>query len=111
VTLPDIPGDGSHVYHLFVIRTDERDALAAHLRDAGIATAIHYPVAIHRQPAYALRRTTASSLSHTDAAVSEILSLPMHPHIAMAEVDEVCDAIWLFEKHRDGIRGTLVEVA
>ncbi len=111
VTLPAMPGDGSHVYHLFVIRTAERDALAAHLREAGVATAVHYPVAIHQQPAYASSGQGGGGLPRTEAAVAEILSLPMHPHITPAEVDEVCDAIRAFERNRDSVRGALVEVA
>ncbi len=108
--LPDIPGDGSHVYHLFVVRSPERDALADHLRAAGIGVAIHYPVAIHQQPAYD-HAGGPVSLPRTEAAVAQILSLPMHPNITAAEVDAVCDAVWEFQSIRGRNRGAFVEVA
>lgn len=94
LTLPDLPGDGSHVYHLFVVRVPDREKLQAALAGEGIATAIHYPTPIHRQPAYANLRT--SPLPRTEAAVAEILSLPFHPHITREEVAAVCDAIRRF---------------
>lgn len=110
VVLPDIPGDGSHVYHLFVVRSSERDALADHLRARGIGVAIHYPVAIHQQPAYDTAGAPVS-LPRTEAAVTEILSLPMHPHITEAEVDAVCAAVREFQTIRGRARGAFVEVA
>jgi dTDP-4-amino-4,6-dideoxygalactose transaminase len=96
VTPPE-PTAGEHVYHLYVVRHAQRAALQAHLAQRGIATAIHYPVPIHLQPAYASARHPAGSLPHTEQAVAEILSLPMHPMISTAETGAVCDAIRTFE--------------
>jgi len=97
----ELPAEGeSHVYHLFVIRTPARDALQAALAAEGIQTAIHYPTPIHLQPAYRARGAGPGSLPRTEAAVSEILSLPMHPAITRDEVDEVCAAIRRFESTR-----------
>ncbi len=89
--LPIEPEGRQHVYHLFVIRSTGRDALADHLRAAGIGTGVHYPLPIHRQPAFA----TAGGpyLPQTDRAASEVLTLPLHPTLAPQAVDLACDAI------------------
>lgn len=93
VSLPRTPGDGSHVYHLYVVRSKERDALQACLRERGIATAVHYPTPIHLQPAYLGVGGGAGSLPRTEAAVREILSLPMHPGMTEREVLAVAGAV------------------
>lgn len=97
VTLPEEGTRGGHVYHLFVVRSAQRAALQRFLGERGIGTAIHYPVAIHLQPAYASEGRGRGSLPRTEAAVDEILSLPMHPSITRAEVDAVCAAIREFD--------------
>lgn len=87
LTLPKESDAGQSVYHQYVIRSPHRDALAAHLRNAGIATAIHYPVPIHAQPAY--RWATHESLPETTRAAAEVLSLPMFPEMEPAVAAEV----------------------
>ncbi len=84
------------VYHLFVIRTPRRDALARWLADRGIGTGIHYPVANHRQPAITRLYEDLPTLPRTDEAVGEILSLPIHGAMPLEEVDAVCDAVLSF---------------
>lgn len=96
IALPSADSRGSHVYHLYVIRSAQRDALRAHLDARGIATAIHYPTPIHLQPAFASFGGGRGSLPHTEAAVAEILSLPMHPLISAHEVVVVAEAILAF---------------
>ena len=96
VGIPEAADADSHVYHLYVIRAPERDALQAALTEAGIQTAIHYPTPIHLQPAYREFADGPGSLPNTEAAVAEILSLPFHPNIRRDEVDAVCDAIRRF---------------
>lgn len=91
--------DESHVYHLFVVRTRHRDALQRFLAQHGIGTAIHYPTPIHLQPAYEAFGSGVGSLPNTERAVSEILSLPMHPSLTPAEVDAVCAALREFGFH------------
>ncbi|MCI0497409.1 MAG: DegT/DnrJ/EryC1/StrS family aminotransferase [Thermoplasmata archaeon] len=89
---PTLPGEAEwsrHVWHLFVIRAKERNALAAHLQEAGVATLIHYPIPVHRQPAFGL----PISLPHTERIADEILSLPMHPFLTDDEVGAVVDAV------------------
>jgi dTDP-4-amino-4,6-dideoxygalactose transaminase len=91
VELPRERSEGRHVYHLFVIRTPERDALRAFLAGRGIETGIHYPVPAHRQPA--IQHLSAPSLPVTERLVGEILSLPISAGHAEAEVDEVVAAV------------------
>lgn len=91
VGIPEAGPPGAHVYHLYVVRAQNRTALQAYLAGHGISTAIHYPTAIHQQPAYAALYT--EPLPRTEAAVAEILSLPMHPHLSLRDVREVASAI------------------
>ena len=84
----DEPG---HVYHLFVVASDERDTLRARLADAGVACDVHYPVPAHRQPAYAALHGV--SLPHTERTAERILSLPMFPELTQDEVGRVCEAL------------------
>jgi dTDP-4-amino-4,6-dideoxygalactose transaminase len=80
-----------HVYHLYVVRVPERERVRKTLSDAGVATAIHYPVPIHQQPAY--HSDTHLSLPHTEQAAAEILSLPMHPLLTAQQVEQVAAAL------------------
>ncbi len=91
VELPAEGPPGSHVYHLFVIRAAHRDALQAKLAEAGISSAVHYPTAIHQQPAY--RAFSPGVLPRTESAVREILSLPFHPFITREEVEAVAEGV------------------
>ena len=93
ITLPIARPEDCPVYHLYVIRTAARDALAEHLRVQGIGTGVHYPVAVHRQPAYAHLGYGPGSLPATEAAAAEVLSLPMYPDLTEAAVDGVAGAI------------------
>jgi len=81
-----------HVYHQYVVRSGRRDALQARLRERGIGTLIHYPVPVHRQPAYAGRLPFAGELPHTEAAAAEILSLPMFAELSDDQVRAVAAA-------------------
>ncbi len=90
--LPKVYGDVHHVYHQYVVRSSERDALKARLRAKGIGILVHYPVPVHQQPAYC-NRGIAKTLPETERAASEVLSLPMFPQLRDEEVRQVCDAI------------------
>jgi len=82
------------VYHMYVIRCgDKRDALAKFLKDRGISTGIHYPVANHQQPAVTKLFKKLPKLPRTEQAVKEILSLPIYGELSLEDVDCVCDAI------------------
>ncbi|MBI3959609.1 MAG: DegT/DnrJ/EryC1/StrS family aminotransferase [Chloroflexi bacterium] len=80
-----------HVYHLYVIRSAERDSLREKLRAVGVATGIHYPLPIHRQTAY--RHLSPVTLPVTEQAAGEILSLPMHSTLTVEQIEQVCAAI------------------
>ena len=83
--------NAGHVYHQYVIRSRDRDALRARLAANGIATLVHYPVPVHLQPAYV--RLEHGALPATELAAGEVLSLPMYPELEdvdVARVIEVC---------------------
>ena len=87
LTLPVARNECTHVYHLYVVACDDRDGLMKHLRDAGVGCGIHYPVPVHRQNGYAERvRLPAEGLPATERVVERIVSLPMYPELADAEV-------------------------
>lgn len=94
--LPTERPDALHVFHLYVIATERRDALARHLNEHGIATGIHYPVPSHRQPA--MEHLRAPALPVTERIVGEILSLPISAGHTEAEADEVAAAVRRFFK-------------
>ena len=83
-----------HAYHLYVIRSKERDRLREHLEAAGVRTMIHYPRPVHRQPAFA--GLAGAPLPVTEKAVEEILSLPLYPEIAREQLDRVARALASF---------------
>lgn len=85
-----------HVYHLYVVESDERARLQEHLRRYGIDTALHYPAAVHQQPAYAAWRPTTRPLECTERLYRRILSLPLFPELRDVQVDCVCDALQRF---------------
>jgi dTDP-4-amino-4,6-dideoxygalactose transaminase len=86
--------DPGHVYHLFPVRSAERDALQTHLRLQGIETLIHYPVPIPRQPALAPEFPRECPMA--TRACAEVLSLPLHPGMAPDTARIVADAIHRF---------------
>jgi dTDP-4-amino-4,6-dideoxygalactose transaminase len=83
-----------HVYHLYVVRTPDRDRMQATLRERGVGSGIHYPVPVHLQPAYAGRVPLGpSGCAATERAAAEILSLPLYPELTDEQVTLVCRAI------------------
>jgi dTDP-4-amino-4,6-dideoxygalactose transaminase len=92
LTLPAAAADGEHVYHLYVVRSRERDHLQAALRERGIGTDIHYPLPAHRQPIYTAIAPTGG-LPTTERLAQEVLSLPIYPELTDAEVRAVATAI------------------
>jgi len=82
-----------HVYHLYVVRVAERDAVRRELAESGVGSGIHYPVPIHMQPAYKGASGVRHALSHTEKAAGEILSLPMHPHMSQEQARATAEAL------------------
>ena len=81
------------VHHLYVIRTDKRDALQKHLAESGVATGLHYPVPLHLQNCYRTMDLAAGAFPATEAAASRILSLPMGPTLTKSQVERVSNLI------------------
>lgn len=94
ITLPQIYDDMSHVWHIFAVRTSNRDALAAHLEREGIQTNIHYPTPPHLQVGYS--EWANSSYPISEKIHLEVLSLPMSPVMTDDEVGQVIRAVNLF---------------
>lgn len=82
-----------HVYHLYVVQTDERDALQTSLNEAGVQTGIHYPIPIHLQPAYASLGHKAGDFPEAERQATRVLSLPMFPELTDEQVRHVAGAI------------------
>lgn len=102
--LPAVPAGRTHVWHQFVVRTPQRDALKAHLEKSGIHSGVLYPVPLHRQPGFMGKgprargkesevEASGSPLAHTEQGCAEVLSLPLHPGITEPDVDRVCRAV------------------
>ncbi|MDD3651248.1 DegT/DnrJ/EryC1/StrS aminotransferase family protein [Immundisolibacter sp.] len=96
LTLPTERPGAEHIYHVYVVRAARREALAAHLHEHGIRTGLHYPLALHRQPAYAHLKLGPGSLPVAEDVCASCLSLPMFPGLTEAEVERVCDAVEAF---------------
>lgn len=94
IVLPQVGENRTHVWHIFAIRTQERDALRAYLAQRGIGTLSHYPVAIHNQPAY--RELQHGPLPLAEKIAAQELSLPMYYGMTDAEIRYVTDAINAF---------------
>lgn len=96
VTVPRVAAGREHVYHLYVIRHEQRDALAAHLAARGIQTVINYPQALPFVPAYARFNHTPSDFPNAHRNQSRILSLPIFPEMTAGQLQSVVDAIGSF---------------
>jgi dTDP-4-amino-4,6-dideoxygalactose transaminase len=97
VRLPDEAPWGTHVYHLFVVRSPARDALQRHLAASGIGTLIHYPVPVHEQEAYTSFGGRPWSLPETERAAREIISLPMFPELSPEQIRVVAETVNAFK--------------
>lgn len=89
IATPVVRPGCEHVYHQYVVRCTCRDRLLLPLKAAGVPVAVHYPVPLHQQPAFAQDR----HLPRSEEAVREVLSLPLHPHLCDEAVHGVCDII------------------
>jgi dTDP-3-amino-3,4,6-trideoxy-alpha-D-glucose transaminase len=94
------PPAGDHVFHQYVVTTGERDALRDHLTACGIATAIHYPVPIHRTEAYAPVHARRGPLPVAEELARSSCSLPIHPLLSAGEVERIADAVHRFRPLR-----------
>ena len=93
---PACRANGTHVYHLYVVRSHRRDALQAFLKSRDIGTLVHYPVPVHLQPAYKGRLPIGEGLPESERAAQEVLSLPIYPGLADSDVQAVIEAVGSF---------------
>ena len=98
--LPQIPAWASPVFHLYVVRHPQRDALQKHLAAAGVGTLIHYPTPPHRSGAYAARFPDPAALPLATRLGAEVLSLPIGPHLGEDAAREVVQAVRSFSSER-----------
>lgn len=96
VVTPKETPEATHVYHLYVIRTPQRDGLQAHLREQGIGAAIHYPVPVHLQPYYAGNGFRRGQFPVTEQVCDQVLSLPMFPGMTVEQVQHVAAEVSRF---------------
>ncbi|MBV9483867.1 MAG: DegT/DnrJ/EryC1/StrS family aminotransferase [Acidobacteria bacterium] len=87
------PSWSKPVYHLYVVRTRERDEMIGHLRRAGIGTGVHYPIPLHLQKAYEGLHYRKGDFPVTEAACAEILSLPMFPQLTAEQQVRIVEEI------------------
>jgi dTDP-4-amino-4,6-dideoxygalactose transaminase len=93
VICPYEPSWSRAVYHLYVIRTNNRERLRSHLKGAGIGTGIHYPIPLHLQKAYIALNYTPGDFPVAERISSEILSIPMFPHLTEVQQNRVAKEI------------------
>jgi dTDP-4-amino-4,6-dideoxygalactose transaminase len=94
--IPFEPSWSRAVYHLYVIRTHDRDGLISYLKSVDIGTGIHYPIPLHLQKAYASLNYVPGDFPATERAASEIVSLPMFPHLTVKQQTKVAEEVRKF---------------
>jgi dTDP-4-amino-4,6-dideoxygalactose transaminase len=100
IATPKVADEREHVYHLYVIRTDNRDALRKHLTDVGIATVLNYPKALPFVPAYGYLRHKPEDFPNAYGNQSRILSLPIYPELTRKMIGHVADSIATFAQSK-----------
>jgi dTDP-4-amino-4,6-dideoxygalactose transaminase len=96
VTLPYEPSWSKAIYHLYVVRSNDREGLMNHLNNAGIGTGIHYPIPLHLQKAYASMQYRVGDFPVTERIASEIVSLPMFPQLTHKQQARVVEEVLTF---------------
>lgn len=91
LTTPFVADGNTSVFGQYTVRVDERDTVIAHMQQAGIPTAVHYPIPLYRQPA--LQQDI--SLPQADRAADQVMSLPFHPYLSDADMRRVTDTLLL----------------
>ncbi|HZQ06969.1 MAG TPA: DegT/DnrJ/EryC1/StrS family aminotransferase [Anaerolineae bacterium] len=99
LVMPYEPSHVRAVYHLYVIRTRQRDALLNHLKAHDIEAGIHYPVPLHLQPVYKNLGYHQGDFPETEKASQEILSLPMYPELTHAQMERIVETMREFYKN------------
>jgi dTDP-4-amino-4,6-dideoxygalactose transaminase len=89
---PEMPW-ARHVYHIYSLRTPDRDSFRAALELQGIQTGVHYAIPVHLQPGYADLRYQKGSFPESEAAAQEVVALPIYAELGQDQVDAVCRAV------------------
>jgi dTDP-4-amino-4,6-dideoxygalactose transaminase len=84
----ELPGR-RHVYHIYAVRTRDRDGLRRVLEAEGVQTGLHYPIPVHLQPAHADLGYRPGDFPESEAAACEVLSLPIHPDMSLRQAEQV----------------------
>jgi UDP-2-acetamido-2-deoxy-ribo-hexuluronate aminotransferase len=93
VQLPVVRSDRTSVWAQFTLQATDRDVVLAQLKAAGVPTAIHYPVPLHRQPAFRDRCRVSGGLAHAERLGNQVFSLPMHPYLDTETQDRIVAAV------------------
>jgi dTDP-4-amino-4,6-dideoxygalactose transaminase len=101
VDVPYEPSWSRAVYHLYVVRTDDREGLMAHLKEAGIGTGIHYPIPLHFQKAYRTLNYRPGDFPVTELAAEAIVSLPMFPNLTAEQQARVVKHVLSFVESKN----------
>ena len=95
--LPAVAEGAEPVWHLFVVRSREREKFQSYLKSAGVNTLVHYPVPPHLQEAYAEMGLAEGTYPITETIHREVLSLPMGPHLSSEDAAQVVEAVRSFK--------------
>lgn len=93
IVTPTIHPDATHVFHLYVVRVQQRDQVQQMLKEAGIVTGIHYPIPLHQQPAYRHFGLPPGSFPVAERYADELLSLPMYPELTDEQIVYISDTL------------------
>ena len=96
IKLPVTRSGNESVFHLYVIRVEERQKLLDHLIASGIQAGVHYPIPVHLQPAYKDRISISSNMNITENIATKIISLPMYPELSIQNAEKVTDTVKKF---------------
>ncbi|MEW5975390.1 MAG: DegT/DnrJ/EryC1/StrS family aminotransferase [Acidobacteriota bacterium] len=96
IVVPHVASGVRHVYHQYSIRSDRRDALGEFLKNRGIAHAVHYPIPLHRQPAFRQQVDPDDKFPVAEAVSREIISLPIFPEMEDSEIETVVSSVRRF---------------
>ena len=95
IVLPDVTNQDGHVWHLFVVKTTQRDILASYLKDNGVQSLIHYPIPVHKQGAY--KEWTNKSFPISEKIHQEVLSIPMSPVMSYKDINSIIEIVNNFQ--------------
>jgi len=96
IILPTEQKVSKHIYHIFAVKTADRDNLLNKLKNEGIGAGIHYPIPLHLQPAYRYLGYKSGDFSTTEKCAREIISLPMYPELDEVKIKKVAEAVSKF---------------